>query len=142
MPGRKSTTWKIAISGGKHRSNAFPFRLFRQAPVHLVLCPAPQQLAAKMLLQMEAAFHKFLFIGLVLPLEQFRKFGCSSNSLPYLPQFDNPPQSRFATLRAQYLLHADRILVTERGEIAEDGTYDELMKRNGLFAKLAARQIA
>ena len=38
--------------------------------------------------------------------------------------------------------HADRILVMDRGEIVEDGTYSELMEKKGLFAELAARQIA
>ena len=44
--------------------------------------------------------------------------------------------------RLSTIEHADRILVMERGQIVEDGTYDELMKKNGLFAELAARQIA
>ena len=44
--------------------------------------------------------------------------------------------------RLSTIEHADRILVMERGEIVEDGTYDELMKKDGLFARLAARQIA
>jgi ATP-binding cassette subfamily C protein len=30
----------------------------------------------------------------------------------------------------------------DRGAIVEDGTYQELMEKNGLFAELAARQIA
>ena len=30
----------------------------------------------------------------------------------------------------------------DRGEIVEDGTYSELMEKKGLFAELAARQIA
>ncbi len=30
----------------------------------------------------------------------------------------------------------------DRGEIVEDGTYDELMGKGGVFAELAARQIA
>lgn len=44
--------------------------------------------------------------------------------------------------RLSTIEHADRILVMERGEIVEDGTYDELMKKGGIFAELAARQIA
>ena len=44
--------------------------------------------------------------------------------------------------RLSTIQNADRILVMERGEIVEDGTYDELMKKGGLFAQLAARQIA
>ena len=35
----------------------------------------------------------------------------------------------------------DRILVMENGRIAEEGTYDELMMRNGVFAKLVSKQL-
>ena len=34
----------------------------------------------------------------------------------------------------------DRILMLENGKIVEDGTYDELIKENGKFAELVARQ--
>ena len=36
---------------------------------------------------------------------------------------------RLSTVR-----HCDRILVVDGGRIAEEGTYDELIARNGLFA--------
>jgi NHLM bacteriocin system ABC transporter ATP-binding protein len=42
---------------------------------------------------------------------------------------------RLSTIR-----RCDRILVLDKGRIAEDGTYDELIAANGLFAALAARQ--
>ncbi len=42
---------------------------------------------------------------------------------------------RLSTIR-----HCDRILVIDGGRIAEDGTYEELMARNGLFAELVSRQ--
>jgi ATP-binding cassette subfamily B (MDR/TAP) protein 1 len=32
----------------------------------------------------------------------------------------------------------DRILVIDGGEVAEQGTYEELLERKGLFAKLAS----
>ena len=44
---------------------------------------------------------------------------------------------RLSTIR-----QADRIHVVERGRIVESGTYDELILQDGLFAKLARRQIA
>jgi ATP-binding cassette subfamily C protein len=43
---------------------------------------------------------------------------------------------RLSTIRT-----ADLILVLERGRIVEQGRYDELMARDGLFAALARRQI-
>ncbi len=42
---------------------------------------------------------------------------------------------RLSTIR-----HCDRILVLDQGKIVEDGTYDQLLARNGVFADLVARQ--
>ena len=42
---------------------------------------------------------------------------------------------RLSTIR-----HCDRILVMDGGRIAEDGTYEELIERDGIFAELVARQ--
>jgi ABC-type bacteriocin/lantibiotic exporter with double-glycine peptidase domain len=42
---------------------------------------------------------------------------------------------RLSTIR-----HCDRILVLHEGRIAEDGTYDELIAKNGIFAELVERQ--
>ena len=42
---------------------------------------------------------------------------------------------RLSTIR-----NCDRIVLLDEGRVAEDGTYDELMARNGLFAQLVARQ--
>ena len=42
---------------------------------------------------------------------------------------------RLSTIR-----HCDRILVLDGGKIVEDGTYDELIARNGQFAELVERQ--
>ncbi len=42
---------------------------------------------------------------------------------------------RLSTVR-----HCDRILLVDNGTIAEEGTYDELIAKNGLFAELVARQ--
>ena len=42
---------------------------------------------------------------------------------------------RLSTVR-----HCDRILVVDNGKIAEEGTYEELIERDGLFAELVARQ--
>ncbi len=42
---------------------------------------------------------------------------------------------RLSTIR-----HCDRILVMDSGKIVEDGTYEELIEKNGIFADLVARQ--
>ncbi len=42
---------------------------------------------------------------------------------------------RLSTIR-----HCDRIVVINEGSIIEDGTYDELIKKNGFFAELVERQ--
>lgn len=42
---------------------------------------------------------------------------------------------RLSTIRA-----CDRIIYLEKGKIAEDGTYDELIALNGKFAELVERQ--
>jgi len=42
--------------------------------------------------------------------------------------------------RLSTIKNCDRILVLEGGKILEDGTYDELIARNGFFAELVARQ--
>ena len=43
--------------------------------------------------------------------------------------------------RLSTIIDADRIYVLDRGEIAETGSYQELMEQDGLFRKLATRQI-
>ncbi len=42
--------------------------------------------------------------------------------------------------RLSTIKHCDRILVLDKGKIAEDGTYDELIAAKGLFAELVERQ--
>ena len=42
---------------------------------------------------------------------------------------------RLSTVR-----HCDRILVVDGGRIAEEGTYEELIEKNGIFAELVERQ--
>lgn len=42
--------------------------------------------------------------------------------------------------RLSTIQHCDRIIVLDKGKIAEDGTFDELIAQNGIFAGLVARQ--
>ncbi|MBN2439446.1 MAG: NHLP bacteriocin export ABC transporter permease/ATPase subunit [Deltaproteobacteria bacterium] len=44
--------------------------------------------------------------------------------------------------RLSTIVNADRIYVLEKGEVAEQGTYEELMELDGLFASMSRRQIA
>jgi len=44
--------------------------------------------------------------------------------------------------RLSTIVNADRICVLEGGQIVEMGTYAELLERDGLFARLARRQMA
>lgn len=43
--------------------------------------------------------------------------------------------------RLSTILNADRILVLDKGQITEDGNYEQLMAQNGLFKRLADRQL-
>ncbi|MBT3400247.1 MAG: NHLP bacteriocin export ABC transporter permease/ATPase subunit [Rhodospirillaceae bacterium] len=44
--------------------------------------------------------------------------------------------------RLSTIVHADKIFVLDQGKVAEQGSYNELMATDGLFAQLAKRQIA
>jgi ABC-type multidrug transport system fused ATPase/permease subunit len=44
---------------------------------------------------------------------------------------------RLSTIR-----RADKILVIDKGRIVQQGTFEELMKQDGLFRRLAERQLA
>ena len=44
--------------------------------------------------------------------------------------------------RLSTIIHADRILVLDKGQLVQSGTYEELINQPGLFAQLANRQIA
>ena len=56
-------------------------------------------------------------------------------SLSKLPCTKLVVAHRLSTIR-----DCDRILVLDEGVIAEEGTYDELIKKNGIFTKLVERQ--
>lgn len=43
--------------------------------------------------------------------------------------------------RLSTIIKCDRIIVLDKGHVAEQGTYEELMELNGLFYQLASRQI-
>ena len=43
--------------------------------------------------------------------------------------------------RLSSIKSADKIIVLDKGKVAESGTYDELIAKNGIFQRLAARQM-
>ena len=43
--------------------------------------------------------------------------------------------------RLSTIKECDRIIVIDEGKIAEDGTYDELLAKGGIFTELARRQL-
>ena len=44
--------------------------------------------------------------------------------------------------RLSTIINCNKILVMDQGRIVENGTYQELMAKNGVFAALAQRQLA
>ena len=42
--------------------------------------------------------------------------------------------------RLSTIMHCDKIFVLDKGNVAEVGTYDELIEKNGIFAELVAKQ--
>jgi ABC-type bacteriocin/lantibiotic exporter with double-glycine peptidase domain len=44
--------------------------------------------------------------------------------------------------RLSTIKNADRILVLDKGTIVEQGSFEELMEKNGIFAELSKRQIS
>ena len=44
--------------------------------------------------------------------------------------------------RLSTIVHADRIVVMDKGQIVQQGSYADLMQQQGPFAELAKRQIA
>ena len=43
--------------------------------------------------------------------------------------------------RLSTIKHCDRIIVLDGGKIIEDGTYEQLIAKNGFFADLVSRQM-
>ena len=43
--------------------------------------------------------------------------------------------------RLSTIKHAERIYVLDAGRVAESGTYEELIRRRGLFTRLVERQV-
>ena len=44
--------------------------------------------------------------------------------------------------RLSTIMNADRIFVLDKGQLIEEGSYHELIEKNGFFAELTRRQLA
>jgi ABC-type multidrug transport system fused ATPase/permease subunit len=44
--------------------------------------------------------------------------------------------------RLSTIMNADRIFVLDKGQLIEEGSYKELIEKNGFFAELTRRQLA
>jgi len=44
--------------------------------------------------------------------------------------------------RLSTVVKCDRIVVMDKGKVIENGTYEQLMEKGGMFAELAKRQLA
>ncbi|HZF63683.1 MAG TPA: ABC transporter ATP-binding protein [Chitinophagaceae bacterium] len=61
--------------------------------------------------------------------------------LQHLNRFFQNKTAIVITHRIFSLLHFDRIIVIEDGRIAEEGGHEQLMKNNGIYAEMYARQL-
>ena len=43
--------------------------------------------------------------------------------------------------RLSTIINCDKIIVLDKGKIAEEGTFENLIKLNGIFASMAKRQM-
>ncbi len=101
----------IRLSGGQRQRIAIARAFVRNAPI-LVLDEATASLDSKSEAEVQRAIDE---------LAENRTVVCVAH--------------RLSTLRAM-----DQIIVMEKGSIVEQGSFDELLHRKGLFASMAARQ--
>jgi subfamily B ATP-binding cassette protein MsbA len=101
----------VTLSGGQRQRLAIARAFIRNAPL-LVLDEATASLDSQAEAEVQAAINK---------LEENRTVICVAHRLSTLAKMD-------------------RIVVLSRGQIVEQGTFDELLRRDGVFAAMAARQ--
>ncbi len=99
------------LSGGQRQRIAIARAFVREAPI-LILDEATASLDSKAEAEVQGAIDR---------LEEGRTVVCVAH--------------RLSTLRRM-----DRIIVLEAGRLVESGSFEELMKRNGIFAAMAHKQ--
>ena len=99
------------LSGGQRQRIAIARAFVREAPI-LILDEATAALDSKAEAEVQAAIEK---------LEEGRTVMCVAH--------------RLSTLR-----NMDKIIVLEAGHIVESGSFNELLQRDGMFARMAQKQ--
>ena len=102
----------IKLSGGQRQRIAIARAILKNAPI-LVLDEATSALDSESEIAIQSALRELMKGKTVLAIAH-----------------------RLSTLREM-----DRIIVLEGGTIAEDGTHDELLKKNGIYARLWESQV-
>lgn len=101
----------VTLSGGQRQRLAIARAFIRNAPL-LVLDEATASLDSQAEAEVQTAIER---------LEENRTVICVAHRLSTLAKMD-------------------RVVVLSRGQIVEQGTFDELLRRKGIFAGMAARQ--
>ena len=103
----------VVLSGGERQRIAIARAILKNSPI-LIFDEATSALDSKSEFHIQKSLHNLMKGKTVLAIAH-----------------------RLSTLREM-----DRILVFEKGKIVEDGTHEELINKNGIYAKLYGMQVS